>query len=89
MTETPSARRRVDGAAPEGFLLATKTGERSRAAARDNIHRSLERLRVDHVDLLQLHSLAIRIEWEQALGPDGALEAAVEARAEGSCAPSG
>jgi len=65
------------------FFLATKTGERSRAAARENIHRSLERLRVDHVDLLQLHSLAHPDEWEQALGPDGALEAAVEARAQG------
>ena len=65
------------------FFLATKTGERSRAAARDSIHRSLERLRVDQVDLLQLHSLAHPDEWEQALGPDGALEAAVEARQEG------
>jgi aryl-alcohol dehydrogenase-like predicted oxidoreductase len=65
------------------FFLATKTGERGKAAARDGIHRSLERLRVDHVDLLQLHSLAHPDEWEQALGPDGALEAAVEARAQG------
>jgi aryl-alcohol dehydrogenase-like predicted oxidoreductase len=65
------------------FFLATKTGERGRAAARDGIHRSLERLRVDRVDLLQLHSLAHPDEWEQALGPDGALEAAVEARAQG------
>jgi aryl-alcohol dehydrogenase-like predicted oxidoreductase len=62
------------------FFLATKTGERSRAAARDSIHRSLERLRVDQVDLIQLHSLAHPDEWEQALGPGGALEAAVEAR---------
>ena len=62
------------------FFLATKTGERGKAAARDGIHRSLERLRVDHVDLIQLHSLAHPDEWEQALGPGGALEAAVEAR---------
>ena len=62
------------------FFLATKTGERSKAAARDSIHRSLERLRVDHVDLIQLHSLAHPDEWDQAMGPGGALEAAVEAR---------
>jgi aryl-alcohol dehydrogenase-like predicted oxidoreductase len=62
------------------FFLATKTGERTRSAARESIHRSLERLRVDHVDLIQLHSLAHPDEWEQALGPGGALEAAVEAR---------
>src|SRR5258705_3118255 len=62
------------------FFLATKTGERSAGAARENIHRSLERLRIDHVDLLQLHSLGHPDEWEQALGPGGALEAAIEAR---------
>jgi aryl-alcohol dehydrogenase-like predicted oxidoreductase len=65
------------------FFLATKTGERSRTAARDGIHRSLERLRVDRVDLIQLHSLAHPDEWEQAMGPGGALEAAVEAREQG------
>jgi len=65
------------------FFLATKTGERSASAARESIHRSLERLRVDHVDLLQLHSLGHPDEWEQALGPGGALEAAVEARRQG------
>jgi len=62
------------------FFLATKTGERSRTAARDSIDRSLERLGVNHVDLIQLHSLAHPDEWEQAMGPGGALEAAVEAR---------
>src|SRR5213592_5220965 len=65
------------------FFLATKTGERSAGAARDGIHRSLERLRVDHVDLLQLHSLAHPDEWDQAMGPGGALEALIEARAQG------
>ena len=65
------------------FFLATKTGERTRAAARDGIRRSLERLRVDSVDLIQLHSLAHPGDWETAMGPGGALEALVEARDEG------
>ncbi len=65
------------------FFLATKTGERGYAAAREQIRRSLERLRVDHVDLLQLHNLVDEEEWERALGDDGALRAAVEAREEG------
>ncbi|HWQ14393.1 MAG TPA: aldo/keto reductase [Roseiflexaceae bacterium] len=65
------------------FFLATKTGERSRQKARDEIHRSLERLRVDSVDLIQLHNLVDPAEWEQAMGPGGALEAAVEARDQG------
>jgi predicted aldo/keto reductase-like oxidoreductase len=38
---------------------------------------------VDHVDLLQLHNLADPIEWDVALSPGGALEAAIEARDEG------
>jgi aryl-alcohol dehydrogenase-like predicted oxidoreductase len=65
------------------FFLATKTGERSAQAARDGLHRSLERLRVDHVDLIQLHSLGHPDDWEQALGPGGALEALVAAREQG------
>jgi aryl-alcohol dehydrogenase-like predicted oxidoreductase len=65
------------------FFLATKTLERTRAQAREEFHRSLERLRTDHVDLLQLHYLVDPAEWEVALGPDGALEAAVEAREQG------
>ena len=67
----------------QDFFLATKTGERTYEKARDEIHRSLERLRVDRVDLLQLHNLIDPKEWEIALGPGGALEAAVEAREEG------
>jgi aryl-alcohol dehydrogenase-like predicted oxidoreductase len=64
-------------------FLATKTGERRAGAASDEIRRSLERLRTDHVDLLQLHNLVDRAEWEVALGPGGALEAAIAARDEG------
>ena len=64
-------------------FLATKTGERRAAAARDEIRRSLERLRTDHVDLIQLHNLVDPDEWNVAMGPGGALEAAIEAREEG------
>jgi aryl-alcohol dehydrogenase-like predicted oxidoreductase len=65
------------------FFLATKTSSRSAAEARQDIHRSLERLRVDHVDLIQLHSLAHPDDWDQAMGPGGALEALIEAREQG------
>ncbi len=65
------------------FFLATKTGERSYQGARESIERSLERLRVDHVDLLQLHNLTDPEQWEVAVGPGGALEAAIEARQKG------
>ncbi len=68
---------------PGSFFLATKTGERKADAAREQLHRSLERLGVDHVDLWQLHSLADPIEWDTALSPGGVIEAAVEARDQG------
>jgi len=67
----------------KNFFLATKTGERTYQKARDEIHLSLERLRVDQVDLLQLHFLIDPEEWEVAMGPGGALEAAIEAREQG------
>jgi aryl-alcohol dehydrogenase-like predicted oxidoreductase len=65
------------------FFLATKTRSRSARAAREDIHRSLERLRVDRVDLIQLHSLWHPDDWDQAMGPGGALEGALEAREQG------
>jgi aryl-alcohol dehydrogenase-like predicted oxidoreductase len=65
------------------FFLATKTGERSYAGAREEIRRSLDRLGVDHVDSIQLHNLVDVIEWDIALSPGGALEACLEAREEG------
>ena len=65
------------------FFVATKTGERTYAAAREQIRRSLDRLGVDHVDLIQLHNLVDVIEWDIALSPGGALEACIEAREEG------
>jgi aryl-alcohol dehydrogenase-like predicted oxidoreductase len=68
---------------PGTFFVATKTGERDYKGAKEEIHRSLERLGVDSVDLIQLHNLVDVIEWEFALREDGALEAAVEARDEG------
>jgi len=65
------------------FFLATKTGERTYAAAREQIRRSLDRLGVDHVDSIQLHNLCDVIEWDIALSGGGALEACLEARDEG------
>jgi aryl-alcohol dehydrogenase-like predicted oxidoreductase len=65
------------------FFLATKTGKRTYAEAKDELHRSLERLRVDRLDLLQLHCLVDPAEWETAFGDQGAVRALVEAREQG------
>jgi aryl-alcohol dehydrogenase-like predicted oxidoreductase len=65
------------------FFLATKTGERSGDGARAGLERSLTRLGVDHVDLIQLHNLVEPDEWAVAHGPGGAVEALTRARDEG------
>jgi aryl-alcohol dehydrogenase-like predicted oxidoreductase len=67
----------------DAFFLATKTGERTYAGARHEILSSLERMKVDHIDLIQLHCLVHPADWDVAFGEDGALRAALEARDEG------
>jgi aryl-alcohol dehydrogenase-like predicted oxidoreductase len=68
---------------PGKFFIATKTGKRKAEEAREELQRSLDRLQVDHVDLWQLHNLSDPIEWDNALSPGGAIDAAIEARDKG------
>ncbi len=67
----------------EAFFLANKTGERNYDGAKAEFERSLRRLRVSQVDLIQLHNLVDEAEWEVAMGPGGALEYLIEAREQG------
>jgi predicted aldo/keto reductase-like oxidoreductase len=67
----------------DDYFLATKTGDRTRDEAYASIQRSLERMRTDHLDLIQLHNLVDEEERRTALAPGGALEACVRAREEG------
>jgi aryl-alcohol dehydrogenase-like predicted oxidoreductase len=64
-------------------FLATKTGDRTAAGARESLDKSLARLGVAQVDLIQMHNLVDEAEWQTAMGPNGALEALIEARDEG------
>lgn len=64
-------------------FLATKTEMRTYTEAAEQIRQSLERLQVDQVDLIQLHFLVDPGEWQTAMSPGGALEAAIAARDEG------
>ncbi|HEY6285211.1 MAG TPA: aldo/keto reductase [Ktedonobacteraceae bacterium] len=65
------------------FYVATKTDARTAQEAKEDLHRSLERMRIDYVDLWQLHNLADPIEWDTALSPGGAIDAAIEAKKQG------
>jgi aryl-alcohol dehydrogenase-like predicted oxidoreductase len=64
----------------DSVFLATKVRERTYAEAMASIDRSLERMQVAQIDLIQFHNLVDEAEWETAMGPGGVLEAAVEAR---------
>jgi|LakMenEpi03Aug12_release.lakeMendotaPanAssembly.Ray.scaffolds.fasta_scaffold196769_2 aryl-alcohol dehydrogenase-like predicted oxidoreductase len=64
-------------------FLATKTAERSGPAAREELERSLDRMGVDSIDLIQLHNLVEEDEWAAAHAPGGAVEALFRARDEG------
>lgn len=65
------------------FFLATKTNERTYQDAKEQFYRSLERLQVDSVDLLQFHNLTDVVEREIIMGPGGALEFVIEAKEKG------
>lgn len=65
------------------FFVATKTGARTAKEATEELHRSLERMGIDSVDLWQFHNLADPIEWDTALSPGGVLDAAREAKRQG------
>ena len=65
------------------FFLATKTRARDKAGALEDLHRSLDRMRTDCIDLWQLHALIHPDDWDTAFAPDGVLEAALEARDQG------
>jgi aryl-alcohol dehydrogenase-like predicted oxidoreductase len=65
------------------IFLATKTGDRAAADAYDSVHRSLERLRVDSVDLIQLHAIGDLDDLGAATGAGGAVEGLLRARDEG------
>ena len=65
------------------MFLACKTRERKKFRAREELQRSLERLRTDHFDLYQCHGVSSSLDLEALLGPRGAIEAFEAAREEG------
>ena len=75
------------GMALQGYrddvVLMTKVCGRSRAAAEENLHDSLRRLKTDVIDVWQFHEMNYDNDPEWICGPNGALEAATAARKAG------
>lgn len=67
----------------DDFFVATKSRSRTYEGAWKDLRRSLDRLKVDHIDLWQLHGLTNQMGWEKVMGSGGALEAFIEARDKG------
>jgi len=65
------------------IFLATKTGDPTATEAYDSIRRSIERLQVTRVDLVQLHSVGAFDDLDRRTASGGALEGAIRAREEG------
>lgn len=73
----------LEGIERSDYLLACKTRKRDKEGAREELERSLVRLKTDYFDVYQLHCLKRVEEVEEALGPGGAMETILEAKKEG------
>src|SRR4051794_38534973 len=71
-----------DGYRSKAFLM-TKIDGRDKKTAAKQIDESLERLRTDHLDLLQLHEVIRDNDPDRAFAEGGAIEAMTEARKAG------
>lgn len=67
----------------EHYILATKSGERTRAGFLAGLTRSLKALRTDHVDVMFMHAVQSPEDVDAILAPGGAMEGAIEAREKG------
>ncbi|MGH9835683.1 MAG: aldo/keto reductase [Blastocatellia bacterium] len=66
-------------------FVATKSNKRTRKEAEDELHLSLKRLKLDYVDLWQVHEIKTKEEVERVFAPGGAIEAFEAAKKAGKC----
>ncbi|HWE27811.1 MAG TPA: aldo/keto reductase, partial [Polyangia bacterium] len=64
-------------------FLMTKLDGRTRDSAGKQLEQSLQRLRTDHIDLVQVHEVIRMQDPERVFGPGGAIEALVAAKQAG------
>jgi len=73
----------LGGGYRDKVFLMTKIDGRPKSVAAKQIDESLDRLRTDHVDLLQFHEILRYEDPDRVFGPDGAVHAALEAQKAG------
>ena len=65
------------------IFLACKTHKRDKGEAAAELRESLKKLQTDYFDLYQFHAISSMQDVERIFGPEGALEAFLEAREKG------
>jgi predicted aldo/keto reductase-like oxidoreductase len=73
----------LQGLKRDQFYLACKTKKRDKDGCREELERSLARLKTDHFDVYQLHHLVQPADVRKALGPGGAIETILKAKEKG------
>jgi aryl-alcohol dehydrogenase-like predicted oxidoreductase len=73
----------LQGLKRSDYILTCKTKARDKDGCRQELERSLTRLKTDYFDLYQLHHLVKPEEVTRVLGPGGAMETILKAKEEG------
>lgn len=61
-------------------IIATKTGSKTKRESLKDLSQSLERLKTDRIDILQLHGIDDETTLRKAIGTDGVLQTCKEAK---------
>jgi predicted aldo/keto reductase-like oxidoreductase len=69
----------------EKVFLTTKSADRTRKGAEEELHLSLKRLKTDYVDLWQVHAIQDKEDVARVFAPGGAIEAFEAAKKAGKC----
>ncbi|HZT37824.1 MAG TPA: aldo/keto reductase [Bryobacteraceae bacterium] len=69
----------------KNIFLTTKSPERSRKGAEQDLEKSLRALKTDYVDLWQIHQVSTMQEVQEIFAPGGAIEAFEAAKKAGKC----
>ena len=65
------------------IFLTSKSHERDKSGAEQHLHETLTNMKTDHLDLWQVHDVRTQSDIDRIFGPNGALEAFVEAKQAG------